>query len=124
LFGADPTDSPSNFHPSVRADVMTVEDVENAAEAAEDEDEDEDEDEVVFGGEDVGPHRRVSATHVDPNAPTPPSVNRSERKYQSSSEEKQQRTPPQTQHASDASQAAFLASPSYQVDGQGLLDDY
>lgn len=87
---------------------------------------DDDEDEIVFGAAPAATGgRRHSAQIVDPDAPTPVAAHRTERRFHSSSRADERTPPPPTSSAgvSYAAQAAFL-SPSYQVDGQGLLDDY
>jgi hypothetical protein len=84
------------------------------------EDEDEEEDEVVFGdaaqGSTQAARRHRSSAGVDPDAPTPP-TRHTERKYDERAYASQ-RTPVTTQ-----AQARPFASPSYHVEGQGLLDD-
>ena len=75
-----------------------------------------------------GPARRHSAQQaVDPDAPTPVVTQRTQRRFHGSGSRAEERTPPAPASSSPSvpytTQAAFL-SPSYQVDGQGLLDDY
>lgn len=109
------------------ADAPLLERAESLGADDEAEDDDDDEDEIVFGAAAAAApahaQRRHSAQQaVDPDAPTPVVPQRTERRFHSSSTRPEERTPP-APGVSYATQAAFL-SPSYQVDGQGLLDDY
>jgi hypothetical protein len=124
---------PSALVQASRDNDVTVEDV---GEHADDDDEDDEEDEVVFGSgvasqfspalaaTAAAPARRSGGSgrrHVDPNAPTPPAVSRTERKYVDYSDD---RTPPHAAQSMASGAAGFL-SPAYALDGQaGLLDDF
>jgi len=75
----------------------------------------------VFGGVSIEPSRRVSSTSVDPNAPTPV-ARRTERKYVHDLDERTPPPPPPHSSSRNTSSHAFM-SPSYQVEGRGLLDE-